>query len=135
MPSLDQLSNLNKSSEAEPLFVLNLIKFSNKAEYADGRETDLTGAQAYALYGHDQKKHLREVGGEVLVSGKLDRLIIGEVGPKHWDFFAVVKFPNKSAFQSFFTNPDWIKSNEHRLAGMDGQLLFSTNLFSVKELF
>ena len=135
MPSSEQLSNLDKSSEAEPFFVLNLIKYSDRAEYADGRETDLTGREAYALYGRDQLKHLREIGAEVVISGWLNGLIIGNIEPQHWESFAVIKFPNKSAFQSFFADLDWIRRNEHRVAGLDGQLLFSTKITGVKELF
>ena len=33
-----------------PVQMVNLLKYREKAEYEDGRETDLTGAEAYSLY-------------------------------------------------------------------------------------
>ena len=131
MPSLEQLLKLNECSDSEPFHVLNLIKLNSKAQYADGRESKLTGAEAYALYGHEQQQHLREVGAEILLVGQLEELMIGQIEPDQWDFFAIVKYPNKSALRSFFSNPEWAKSNEHRVAGLKGQLLFSTKILSV----
>ena len=43
--------------------MVNLLKFKEKAEYEDGRESDLTGAEAYAIYGKEVVKHLKKVGG------------------------------------------------------------------------
>ena len=31
----------------EPIFMVNLLKFREKAEYKDGRETNLSGIEAY----------------------------------------------------------------------------------------
>ncbi|GIS32238.1 MAG: hypothetical protein Ct9H90mP4_01520 [Gammaproteobacteria bacterium] len=33
--------------------MVNLLKFKEKAEYPDKRETDLTGKEAYAIYGKE----------------------------------------------------------------------------------
>ncbi len=131
MPNVQQLLKLNECSDSEPFHVLNLIKLNSEAEYADGRESKLTGAEAYALYGHEQKQHLREVGAEILLAGQLEELMIGEIESDQWDLFAIVKYPNKSALLSFFSNPEWVKSNEHRVAGLKGQLLFSTKILNV----
>ena len=65
IPSLEQLLKLNECSDSEPFHVLNLIKLNSKAQYADGRESNLTGAEAYELHGHEQQKHFREVSGAV----------------------------------------------------------------------
>ena len=69
MPNVQQLLKLNECSDSEPFHVLNLIKLNSEAQYADGRESKLTGAEAYALYGHEQQRHLREVGAEILLAG------------------------------------------------------------------
>ena len=42
--------------DGQPIYMLNLLKFRDKAVYADGRETTLTGQQAYALYGRAMSK-------------------------------------------------------------------------------
>ena len=46
-----------------PVSMLNLLKFKEKAEYADGRETELTGAEAYGLYGRDMSRWVTSHGG------------------------------------------------------------------------
>ena len=33
--------------------MVNLLKFKKKASYEDGRETDLTGEEAYRIYAHE----------------------------------------------------------------------------------
>ena len=39
-----------------PVCMVNLLKFREKAEYEDGRETQLSGREAYGLYGAEMKK-------------------------------------------------------------------------------
>jgi hypothetical protein len=36
-----------------PIAMVNLLKFKEKAEYEDGRDSDLTGEEAYAIYGKE----------------------------------------------------------------------------------
>ena len=49
-PFDEQIKGFFEPGADGPIYMLNLLKFKDKAEYADGRETDLTGAQAFALY-------------------------------------------------------------------------------------
>ena len=48
--------------------MLNLLKFKTSAAYADGRATDLTGQQAYALYGEQMAPYVFSKGGQLLYS-------------------------------------------------------------------
>ena len=45
MPNVEQLLKLNQCSDLEPVHVLNLIMLNSEAQYADGRESKLTGAE------------------------------------------------------------------------------------------
>jgi hypothetical protein len=49
-PSKSQIKGFFEPGAGCPIYMLNLLKFKKKAEYEDGRETNLTGAEAYALY-------------------------------------------------------------------------------------
>ena len=131
MPSSKQLSKLHLLDDSEPFCLLNLIKFKHKAKYADGREGQLIGAKANAVYVKEQRKHLHEVGGEVLLVGNLAELIIGEMETEKWDLFAIVTYPNKSALRSFSNNSEWAKSNEHLVAGPVGQVLNSKKILNI----
>ena len=52
--------------EDVPFLAVNLIKFKEKAEYKDGRETNLSGYEAYSIYAKIIEKHLKEIGGELI---------------------------------------------------------------------
>ena len=40
---------------------LIFLKFKEKIEYKDGRETNLTGSEAFAIYGKIMEKHLEKI--------------------------------------------------------------------------
>ncbi len=44
-PTPEQIEALRKDPSPKSVVMLNLLKFRAKAQYPDGRETDLTGAQ------------------------------------------------------------------------------------------
>ena len=63
MPNESQMEGFNDQEEDKPIFMVNLLKFKEKAEYPDKRETDLTGKEAYAIYGKEVVGQLEKVGG------------------------------------------------------------------------
>jgi uncharacterized protein (DUF1330 family) len=110
----------------QPIYMVNLLKFKDKAEYPDKRETDLTGEEAYAIYGQEVRKHLEKVGGQPIFSGKVSRLMLGEVEDL-WDVVAIAMYPNRKAMLDMLSDPEYIKSAQHRVAGLEGQLNIETN--------
>ena len=57
-PNDEQLQGFNDDPNLGPIKMLNLLKLKKKAEYADGRETNLSGLEAYMLYGEEVQHHL-----------------------------------------------------------------------------
>ena len=53
-----QWAELAQIEDDGPVYMTNLFKFREHAEYQDGRETDLTGIEAYQLYGAQTSKHV-----------------------------------------------------------------------------
>ena len=100
---------------------LNLLKFKDEAEYADGRETDLSGAQAYAIYGQEVVAHLQKVGGAPMFSAGVERLMLGEV-EELWDSAAIAMYPSRKAMLEMLMSPEYQASALHREAGLAGQL-------------
>ena len=49
-PNEEQIKGFLDPGAEGPIGMVNLLKFKPKAEYEDGRETDLTGRKAYELY-------------------------------------------------------------------------------------
>ena len=60
-PNDEQLKDFDDNPDLGPIKMLNLVKLKDKAEYSDGRETNLSGLEAYMLYGEEVKKHLEKV--------------------------------------------------------------------------
>ncbi|MYE14833.1 MAG: DUF1330 domain-containing protein [Gammaproteobacteria bacterium] len=115
-----------------PVLMLNLLKFKEKAEYADGRETDLSGAEAYALYGQDMIPWVSSHGGRFLFSGPAHHLVLGEAD-ELWDQVAIVEYPSKEAFVQIVSAPEVAEWGVHRAAGLEGQLLIAVTATGTEE--
>jgi uncharacterized protein (DUF1330 family) len=120
-PSKEQMEGFLEGDSDTPIAMINLLKFKEKAEYEDGRDTDLTGEQAYAIYGKEVVEHLKKVGGKVSFGGSINRLMLGEV-EELWDTTFIAKYPSKKAMLKMINDPDYLESNKHRVAGLAGQL-------------
>ncbi len=125
MPNDQQMAGFLEESENQPIYMVNLLKFKDKATYPDKRETDLTGEEAYAIYGQEVRKHLEKVGAKPLFSGKVSRLMLGEVEDL-WDMVAIAMYPNRKAMLDMISDSEYIKSAQHRVAGLEGQLNIET---------
>ena len=121
LPDEDQLKGFDENPEIGPIKMLNLIKLKKHATYSDGRETKLTGLEAYMLYGEETQEHLKKVGAKVIFSGPVSRLMIGEID-ELWDLVAIAEYPNRAAMLKMISDPEYLKSSEHREAALDGQL-------------
>jgi hypothetical protein len=62
-PNEEQMKAFMEPGHDAPIYMLNLLKFKEVAEYSDGRKTSLTGAEAYGIYGAEVVSHLAKVGG------------------------------------------------------------------------
>ena len=121
IPSEDQMEGFMEPGREGPIYMLNLLKFKDEAEYADGRETDLSGAQAYAIYGQEVVAHLQKVGGAPMFSARVERLMLGEV-EELWDSAAIAMYPSRKAMLEMLMSPEYQASALHREAGLAGQL-------------
>ena len=127
MPNEDQIKEFSEQVEDKPIYMVNLLKFKEKANYPDKRETDLTGEEAYAIYAEEVAGHLEKVGGKPLFGGKVERLMLGEVEDL-WDKVAIAMYPSRKAMFQMINDPDYIVSAQHRVAGLEGQLNIETSL-------
>lgn len=132
-PNREQMKGFfEEDSDNRPIFMINLLKFREKAEYKDGRETSLSGREAYALYGEIMEKHLIEIGGEIIFKSKVTRITVGKVD-ELWDAVAIAKWPSKKVMGENMmpSDPELLEGYQHREAGLAGQL----NIESVEGIF
>ena len=124
-PNAKQMAGFLLGDTKTIIHMVNLLTFKNKADYKDGRQTDLTGEEAYQIYAKEVQEHLRKVGGKMIFSGEVSRLVLGEV-EELWDWIAVAEYPSKKAMRSMIMDKEYQKSEEHRSAGLAGQLNIET---------
>ena len=126
-PTKEQMEGFLEGDNETPIAMINLLKFKDKAEYPDKRETNLTGREAYAIYGKEVVGHLEKVGGKPIFGSDVTRLMLGEVEDL-WDQVAIAMYPNRKAMLKMISDPDYIESAQHRVAGLAGQLNIETKV-------
>ncbi len=124
VPNKEQLAGFFEGDE-EAIYMVNLLKYREHAEYADGRKTELTGREAYALYGVGVQRCLAKVGGSITFAGKVSRLVLGEV-EELWDDVVIAMYPSRAAMLEMMQLPEMTEIGEHRMAGLAGQLNIET---------
>ena len=123
----ERIQQMMEKGPDGPIFMVNLLKFKDKAEYADGRDTDLTGRQAYGLYGRAVAGILPKFGGGLFFVADTTFLSLGQV-EELWDEVAIAAYPNRAALLEMSSSEEWQAAGVHRAAGLAGQLNIETVL-------
>lgn len=124
-PGPEQIAGFFGAPEDGPFVMVNLLKFKAKAEYEDGSDTHLTGAEAYGRYGDAVRVLVENLGGKIRYSGRVTGLLLGEVEDL-WDAVALAEYPSLAAFQAMAMSPEMHAIEHHRKAGLAGQLNIRT---------
>jgi uncharacterized protein (DUF1330 family) len=129
-PSPERMQEFFGGGDDGAFVMVNLLKFKDKAEYPDGRKTDLSGAEAYALYGAAVVERLAAVGAKPRYSGSVTGLMLGEV-EENWDMVALAEYPSLDAMKTMIMSPEYQAISVHRTAGLAGQLNIKTKAGSL----
>jgi uncharacterized protein (DUF1330 family) len=103
-----------------PVAMLNLLRFRDRAFYpADHPRGDgeLTGTEAYRLYGAASGPVFRGVGGTIIWSGRPELVLIGPADER-WDAAFIARYPTASAFLAMVTDPAYRRAVVHRQAAV-----------------
>ena len=123
--SRERIEEMKHPGPDGPIYMVNLLKFKDRAAYEDGRETELTGEQAYQIYGRGVAELLPRYGGELAFAADVTFLALGQVEDL-WDEIAIAKYPNRVALFEMSTSEEWRALAVHRTAGLAGQLNIET---------
>ena len=121
-PTHDQFAELVSIASDDPIHMVNLLKFREKAVYPDGRDADLSGREAYMRYGRAMTRLVRDAGGAFTFNGQVEGLLIGDVEDL-WDAVAILVYPSAKAMGQITQSPEFAEIAPHRKAGLAGQLL------------
>lgn len=123
----EQIRQLMEPGPDGPIFMVNLLKFKEKAEYEDGRQTNLSGREAYMIYGRAVTEILPRFGGQAIFAGDVTFLSLGKVEDL-WDEVAIAMYPARGDMVRMSMSEEWQAAAVHRSAGLKGQLNIETVL-------
>lgn len=123
----EQMMGLMSPGPKGPIFMVNLLKFKERAAYDDGRETNLTGRDAYMIYGRAVAELLPKFGGRPVFAADVSFLSLGRV-EELWDEIAIAMYPERAAMVRMSLSEEWRAISVHRSAGLKGQLNIETVL-------
>lgn len=121
-PTGDQVRAFRDRQTGEPIQMLNLLKFREKAAYEDGKDADLSGRDAYLRYARAFNEIMTPLGVRILYSGEVKGFLIGE-GEGERDAIALIQYPSTQVMLDMWRNPDYQAAQLHRAAALEGQLL------------
>jgi hypothetical protein len=97
-----------------PVWMVNLMCYREKADYVDGRASELSGREAddaYAPVGP-----LKAIGAEVVFVADVDTQFLNDT--PRWDRIGIVKYPTRRSFIEMQSRPDFKELHHHKEAGM-----------------
>ena len=121
----EQTQAMMEDGPEGPIYMVNLLKFKERAEYEDGRQTSLTGREAYQLYGEQVVQILPKYGGKAVFMGHVTLLALGQV-EELWDEVAIAMYPKRADLVRMTLSEEWQAAAVHRTAGLAGQLNIET---------
>jgi len=124
-PDKQQVAGFFEDGHKLPIYMVNLLKFKPKAEYEDGRETTLSGREAYEIYAQAVQKLLQKFGGGIEFNAQVERLMIGQA-EELWDSVAIARYPSRAAMMDMMKSQEMQDISVHRTAGLAGQLNIET---------
>ena len=105
-----------------PMWALNLMKYRAVADYEDGRETTLTGAEADDVYApHEQ---LAAVGSRIILAAPVVHQLVGD--DTVWDRIAIAQYATRMALIEMNARDDFKDAHAHKDAGMDSTIVMAT---------
>lgn len=128
-PTAQQLSTLAAAGPREPIVMLNLLRFKERADGIDAADS-ISGAEAYGRYASAAGKFLERVGGRLLLALSAQQTVIGP-SEGEWDLVLAVEYPSRQAFLEMIGDPEYLAIHAHRAAALADSRLIATSAVSV----
>lgn len=120
----DQVARMIDTPTEGPLYLFTLRRYRDVADYPDGRETDLTGREASALY--DPYELLTAVGAETVYATDVENQIDGD--DIVWETIEIVEYPCPLALFAVLAHPDHQDLAIHETAGVQNTAVIVADL-------
>lgn len=113
--------------EDGPVWMVNLMKYREVADYLDGRDAAISGRDADDLY--TPRESLAAIGADIVFAGDVDQQLLGDA--PIWDRVGVVKYPTRRSFIEMQSRPDFQRQHVHKDAGMAETIVIGCQPFDV----
>ena len=112
-----------------PVWMVNLMKYREHADYGDGQESSISGREADDLYA--PLGPLAAIGAQIAFAGDVDQQLLGDTPT--WDRIGVVKYPTRRSFIEMQSRDDFREQHTHKDAGMAETIVMGCRPFDVPE--
>ena len=113
------------ASNGEPIVMVNLRQVRATSEYEDAAFNNCSGYEAFARYTKGSSHVRREVGAELIWSGRAIQMPIGP-SEKTWDIVALVRYPSAKAYIDMKATKEYKAARIHRRAALYDSRLIMT---------
>jgi hypothetical protein len=107
--------------EDGPFWALNLMKYRETAEYADGRAATVSGREADDEY--TPRDSLTGIGATIVFAADVESVLSGD--GTRWDRIGIVRYPSRRAFMEMQRRDDFKRQHVHKDAGMEFTIVMS----------
>jgi uncharacterized protein (DUF1330 family) len=121
-PKKEQIEALLAGPADQPVVMLNLLRFKERATEPDD---GLTGQEAYQRYADEMVRFVTAKGGRMIWSGRVDSQVIGSEA-EGFQMAALMEYPSRKVFVEIAMSPEVAAFGVHRSAGLEGQWLLAT---------
>ena len=113
----------------EPIVMVNLMQIKPNAEYEDPKLNNCSGLEAFARYTSESAEVRKNVGADLVWSGKALQMPIGPT-EKSWDMVAMVRYPSVAAYLTMRATEAYQAARVHRRAALfDSRLIMTSQNF------
>lgn len=125
-PSRENFQAFKDLPRDTPIQMLNLIKFRDLADYAEGHPNHgkgLTGREAYAIYLEGFQRLVAGDGAAMVWEAQQECVVTGPAD--EWDEVFVMGYPNSGVFMAMVKNEEYVRDVvPHRSAAVaDSRLI------------
>ena len=104
-----------------PFWALNLMKYRDVADYADGRAETRSGREADDAY--TPRESLAAIGAQIVFGAEVEQVLAGD--GTAWDRVGIVRYPSRRAFLAMQQREDFKEKHVHKDAGMEFTIVMS----------
>ena len=121
-PNLDYIGTWFERDDDGPFWVLNLMKYRERAIGTDGREEERSGIEADNEY--NPTAQIEAVGGRMVLVAPVETQLRGDAVV--WDRIAIVLYPTRMSFVEMSMREDFKEQHEHKNAGMETTIVVAS---------